>query len=288
MKITFSLLLFIGFLLTACRGAPTSSPTSTVSEPSARPTETALPLPTPTRTQPPPPTQTITRTEAPPPMDTPTLAPTSTSPPLPRPTSTSAPPTDTPAPEATAPPRATDAVSPIPTNTPLVCAVLPEGGFLTVWQSDPALQSALGCPTSGHPRIVPAAWEIKTAFQTFERGVMIWSDHAGWYPQPLVYVLYPDGRYQKLQDASDPGVDPVSAGETPPEGLVEPMLGFGKVWREGPGVREALGWATAEETPGEGRFQMYWGGDMVWISQTDKIYAFAARAHVFDVSFFDG
>ena len=35
----------------------------------------------------------------------------------------------------------------------------------------------------------------------------------------------------------------------PPKGLVEPVRGFGKVWREGTGarVRERLGWATATE-----------------------------------------
>jgi hypothetical protein len=52
-------------------------------------------------------------------------------------------------------------------------------------------------------------------------------------------------------------------------------------------VREALGWATTNETPGLGRFQLYSGGDMVWISQTDKTYIFTDVARVFDVSFFE-
>ncbi len=101
---------------------------------------------------------------------------------------------------------------------------------------------------------------------------MIWSDHIGWYAQPVVYVLYPDGTYRRYDDTYDAAVDPVSGGEEPTDGLLEPALGFGKVWREGPGVREALGWATTNETPGTGRFQLFSGGDMVWISQTDKTY----------------
>ena len=58
-----------------------------------------------------------------------------------------------------------------------------------------------------------------------------------------------------MDDTFDPSTDPTSGGETPPAGLFEPTLGFGKVWREKPDVRAALGWATAEETPGAGRLR---------------------------------
>ncbi|RME45654.1 MAG: hypothetical protein D6791_10215 [Chloroflexi bacterium] len=144
----------------------------------------------------------------------------------------------------------------------------------------------LGCPTSYHPRIVPAAWEVKTAFQPFEHGAMIWSDHIGWYPQPVIYVLYADSTYERLEDTYDPEVDPVSGGETPPEGLTEPILGFGKVWREQPGIRDRLGWGTTDESPGVGRFQLFWGGQMLWISQTNQTYVFTpTRADVFQVPF---
>jgi hypothetical protein len=115
---------------------------------------------------------------------------------------------------------------------------------------------------------------------------MIWSDHLGWYAQPVVYVLYDDATYQRLEDSFDSAVDPVSGGETPPSGLVEPILGFGKVWRDQPGVRQALGWATAGEMPGAGRFQLFFGGDMVWISQTDQTYVFSnGVVYVFNVPF---
>jgi hypothetical protein len=115
---------------------------------------------------------------------------------------------------------------------------------------------------------------------------MIWSDHIGWYAQPVVYVLYADGSYQRFEDSFDAAVDPVSGGETPPNGLVEPILGFGKVWRDRPGVRESLGWATSSETPGVGRFQLFFRGDMVWISQTNQTYVFSnGVVHVFDIPF---
>jgi len=115
---------------------------------------------------------------------------------------------------------------------------------------------------------------------------MIWSDQIGWYPQPVVYVFYDDTTYQRFEDTFDPAVDPVSGGETPPKGLVEPVLGFGKVWRDQPRVRQTLGWATAGETPGDGRFQMFSGGNMVWIGQTDQTYVFSdGMVYVFDIPF---
>lgn len=176
---------------------------------------------------------------------------------------------------------------PAPSAVPTVeCEILPEGGFRAIWQSAPVLRAALGCPTSLHPRIEPAAWEVRTAYQSFQHGEMIWSDRIGWYEQPVVYVLYGDGTYQRFEDTYDPDADSFSGDRTPPPGLFEPVAGFGKAWREEGGVRDALGWATMEEVPGEGRFQMFLGGEMVWIRQTDRTYVFSGDSvRVFDVSF---
>lgn len=186
------------------------------------------------------------------------------------PTNTSPPPTHTLAP----PPTANH------------CSVLPAGGFLTIWRGNPDLQTSLGCPTAYHPRVVPDAWEVKTAYQSFERGAMIWSDRIGWYDQPVVYVLYADFTYQRFEDSFDLAVDPVSGGEAAPDGWGEPMYGFGKVWRDEPGVRQSLGWALSNETPGVGRFQLFSGGDMIWISQTDQTYVFTENlVRSFDIPF---
>ncbi len=119
---------------------------------------------------------------------------------------------------------------------------------------------------------------------------MIWSDHIGWYAQPIVFTLNGDSTYQSFQDSFDPSQDPVSSNATPPAGLVEPILGFGKVWREQPGVRDRLGWGKIEEVSGSGRFGMFSGGYMVWISQTNRTYVFvflqnADIVRVFDMPF---
>ena len=47
-----------------------------------------------------------------------------------------------------------------------------------------------------------------------------------------------------------------------------------------------LGWATAGEVPGVGKFQMFTHGDMIWIDQTGQTYVFGEGVvRVFDVPF---
>jgi hypothetical protein len=184
-------------------------------------------------------------------------------------------------------PTSTSTVEPLtatPTATEMTppdCEVPPEGVFFSLWEADAVRQATLGCPTSNHPRIEPAAWEVTTSYQPFERGAMVWSDKVGWYEQPVIYVLYDDGTYERYDDTYESG-DDGSVSETPPADLVEPILGFEKVWREQEGVRDALGWATAPETPGSGRFQLYVGGEMIWLSQRGEAFVFVREMSSYD------
>lgn len=96
------------------------------------------------------------------------------------------------------------------------------------------------------PAICPqnAALASAAAEQPFEHGAMIWVAHEG-----LIYVLYNSGSpawsaFTDEWDEGEPEVDPTLA---PPAGLYQPARGFGLVWREQPGVRDRLGWATAPE-----------------------------------------
>lgn len=90
------------------------------------------------------------------------------------------------------------------------------------------------------------------AVQRFERGWMVWSERRG-----TVDVLFDEGgRWSAYSDAwaaptpeSDPSL-------IPPAGRRQPVRGFGRVWRDEPGVRDGLGWATAPEVGiAEGRYQ---------------------------------
>ncbi|NLX08568.1 MAG: hypothetical protein GXY36_02830 [Chloroflexi bacterium] len=97
--------------------------------------------------------------------------------------------------------------------------------------------------------------------QNFERGRMFWIE-----PTRQVWVMqaapddpnrgdwfcYPD----TFQDG-EPELDPALV---PPEGQFQPRRGFGKVWRETPGLREGLGWAVTEELQVGSRYTYQPGG----------------------------
>jgi hypothetical protein len=83
------------------------------------------------------------------------------------------------------------------------------------------------------------------AEQPFEEGYMLWIGE-----QSRIYVLFDDDvsspRWAIYQDTWEDGDELCDVGEPPP-GYSQPERGFGKVWCEEPGVRDRLGWATADE-----------------------------------------
>ncbi len=87
------------------------------------------------------------------------------------------------------------------------------------------------------------------AAQAFERGRMVWVGSQG-----LIYVLYGDGgspAYNVFPDEWQPGMAESDPSLSPPPGLIQPVRGFGRLWRgegaAGPSVRERLGWALSPE-----------------------------------------
>jgi hypothetical protein len=126
---------------------------------------------------------------------------------------------------------------------------------------EPPPASAYGDPSCPYK---PAAttW---AAEQLFEGGRMIWLEGipaqstANGQPQgPTIYVLYTDGSWQTYDDTwtedqpeSDPSI-------VPPQGVYQPIRGFGKLWRTTPEVRDRLGWALAAEKGFNSAFQVDW------------------------------
>ena len=94
----------------------------------------------------------------------------------------------------------------------------------------------IGCPRG-------AAVPVFAARQHFENGQMIWREDQKW-----IYVLYNDGRWEGYADRwleGDPEDNPALI---PPEGLQQPIRGFGRVWRESLGGAKApIGWAQEGE-----------------------------------------
>lgn len=101
--------------------------------------------------------------------------------------------------------------------------------------------------------------------QSFERGRMFWvgaspeekcqveHSYAPGSGEIWVVILAPNGiagAWYYFPDEWQPTIDAESdPGLAPPEGLLQPVRGFGKVWRDflDDNQRAALGWATAPE-----------------------------------------
>lgn len=188
------------------------------------------------------------------------------------------PPTMTPTRQITMTPTFT----PTPTDTPVTpgvvgfvpvgavssstCPTPPMGGFQNIYASNPTLAAQLACPVG--PSVA-----VQTAFQSFERGTMIWVSSVGTTNQSGIYVLYANSTYQRFADTWRDGVDPSSTGLVAPSpNLQEPIRGFGKIWRESGGVKDGLGWANNLESGGTGYIQTFERGEMLYLTQTGQSY----------------
>jgi hypothetical protein len=152
------------------------------------------------------------------------------------------------------------------------CASSPQGGLGSIYQRDPAIPSAIGCPLNG------AVASISSAYQPFQNGMMIWTAALGTQRPNAIYVLYNNGTYQRYNDTFTDGVDPEDGGGEPGGGLIEPIRGFGKVWRENGTVRDTLGWATAGEAGGTAQIQLFERGEMLYTAQTGQTYVLVTGA----------
>jgi hypothetical protein len=95
--------------------------------------------------------------------------------------------------------------------------------------------------------------------QTFLGGYMFWRGDLR-----LVYSLYNNGTWQSFIDTWVEGQAEQDPAIIPPTGYYQPKRGFGKVWRDQPGVRDKLSWATTEELGLGVSWQAYQGGLMLW------------------------
>lgn len=152
------------------------------------------------------------------------------------------------------------------------CEASPQGVMGAIYQSDAALQAALGCP------LAAAAFPVGGAYQQYQNGRMIWVASLGAQPQPAIYALLNDGTYQRLNDTFIDGVDPESVGSVPPEGLLEPRRGFGKAWRENPPVRDRIGWAAGPEMPTGAQVLPFERGEMIAVDGLGQTFVFVSGA----------
>jgi hypothetical protein len=146
-----------------------------------------------------------------------------------------------------------------PTAAPILCALPPPTTISSLLSGEPNLLNQLGCP-------IGSTIQISAASQPFQNGAMIYVSGA----PGDIFALTNDGRFRRYPDTWVSGVDPDSAGLTPPPGLVEPIRGFGKVWRSFSDVGAALGWATAGESGATAALLLFERGRALFLPQRNE------------------
>jgi hypothetical protein len=87
-----------------------------------------------------------------------------------------------------------------------------------------------------------------------------------------IYVLEADGSWTGHPDTWDSSQPPADTALQPPGGLLQPVRGFGKVWRERLGGPEAgIGWALVKEQGYEMVAQPFAGGE-IFLGPWGEVY----------------
>jgi hypothetical protein len=167
-------------------------------------------------------------------------------------------------------------VTVVVTQVVVVTATSPqEGGPLplespeadtTQTQSVPTAQSSpTASPTEGPtatPDVFPTpiTGQIFVAQQTFQRGEMFWLE-----PIDQIWVLTTDNEGKLVwivqDDTFEEGMPESDESLLAPgEGLIQPIRGFGMLWRNDQNIQNMLGWATGEELGYLTNYEYHWGG----------------------------
>jgi hypothetical protein len=106
----------------------------------------------------------------------------------------------------------------------------------------------------------PIMGQLYVAQQSFQNGEMIWLEPIGqiWVlttnDEGIQTWINKDDAFEDGMPESDPSLVP------PSEGLIQPIRGFGMLWRNDPSIQELLGWATGEEVGYMTNYEYHWGG----------------------------
>jgi len=133
----------------------------------------------------------------------------------------------------------------LPTLTPIAPTSVPASPVAALTTATPLPQPTI----SAFPTETRA--QIYIAQQDFENGYMFWISTTS--PQQIWVLIKSasnpnQGEWRIYQDTYADGEPEIDATLKPPKDtLYQPRRGFGKLWRNTPGMREALGWGTTPE-----------------------------------------
>ncbi len=126
--------------------------------------------------------------------------------------------------------------------------------------------AAQATPASAPPTATPDPFptpvraQVYVAEQRFEGGWMLWLQ-----PVAQIWLLTVDDGAHVWTARGDSFVDGEAESDpqiAPPAGKLQPVRGFGKLWREDPQVRHVLGWALAAERGYMAHYEYHHGGHL--------------------------
>jgi len=146
---------------------------------------------------------------------------------------------------------------PVPVGSP---DLSPEAQRTTIPTPEP--EATLEAEETAEPTATPIVGQILVAQQQFQNGNMFWVQ-----PIDQIWIattnedgeqiwINRDDTFQEGMPESDPDLD------IPAEGLIQPIRGFGKLWREEPEIQDLVGWATDEEFGYTTNYEYHWGGTL--------------------------
>jgi hypothetical protein len=168
----------------------------------------------------------------------------------------------TPVAVSTTAPDANTAVAAVNTPGAVPAASLPAIPATVIATSISPTPGSPVVATFNGPSPTPNAFPTDTRMQVFiaqedfQGGYMFWMQSSGtmWVllpeklPNPGDALTIPtNGQWRIYKDEFAEGQPETDPALTPPEGRFQPRRGFGKLWRENPELRTALGWATTPE-----------------------------------------
>jgi hypothetical protein len=107
----------------------------------------------------------------------------------------------------------------------------------------------------------PVVAQIQIAEQLYEHGRMFWIG-----PIKQIWVLKITGEghgtWEVYQDDFVDGEPENDPSLVPPDGRYQPQRGFGKLWRESPGLRDFLGWGVTPEFGYVSHYEYHAGGSV--------------------------
>lgn len=151
-----------------------------------------------------------------------------------------------------------------PSSGPLPVSPAPSAEATQDAEATPEVTSDVS-PTPGPtatPDVFPTpiVGQILIAEQDFQNGKMFWLQ-----PIDQVWIATTNSEGEQIwinrDDTFEEGMQENDPSLTPPaQGLLQPIRGFGRLWRNDSNLQDMLGWATGDEFGYTTNYEYHWGG----------------------------